>query len=256
MDFKQLKQIASLPEAELTAKLVELAQEILRIHDSGHGLSPFDWRNLQLSSDGSLSLTDVAETELTDEIRLNNLHDYAGIVYCAATGQKSAESMAWDAGRKIKQPVLREIVLTICGRNSSIEPLVEKLREPYVDEDSFFNGYTTVDEKEATEAYAKKQKIEAENARAAAILRAAPSRSPWYKGIGVFVLIALCVGGYRAYQSHKKMEREAAMQYFYQQRAEREIERENIRRLSKEVYGPKLLKELTGADTVVTTVDE
>lgn len=142
MDYKQLKQLYALSVTELTAKLVGLAQEILRCHDTGMGLDNFDWEDVTIVPDGSLRLENVAEEKLTSEIAQRNLIDYAAIVYCVSTGQKSAEAMTWDAGRKIKQPVLREIVLTICGRNSSIEPLLAKLREPYVDEETFFAGYT------------------------------------------------------------------------------------------------------------------
>jgi len=165
MDFEDIKRLSELPDNELTGKLVALFGIVTRYHDAGGGLSPFDWRNLQISEDGGLMLNDIVAGPLSEEVRLRNYNDYAAIIYCVCTQQKSAESMSWDAGRRIKQPVLREIVLTICGRNDSIDPLLLKLREPYVDEDSFFDDYTTVDEKEAFEAYKKAEEIKAEQDR-------------------------------------------------------------------------------------------
>lgn len=37
MKFTQLKQLSTLPETEMTAKFIRLAQEILRCHDAGLG---------------------------------------------------------------------------------------------------------------------------------------------------------------------------------------------------------------------------
>lgn len=205
MEFKQLKQLSALPQQELTAKLIGLFGEILGYHDSDKGMSPFDWRCLLVSDCGRLVLSGISETALTDDVRQRNYYDYAAVIYCVCTGQKSAESMSWDAGRRIKQPVLREIVLTFCGRNASIDPLIDKLREPYVDEDSFFNGYSTVDEKEASEAFAKSERIKWQNALDdAAHARPVPAGAPWYKGIGVFLLMAVCVGGYKAYKANER----------------------------------------------------
>ncbi len=124
MDFKSLKRLSELSENELTAKLIALFSVILEYHDRGKGVSPFSWRDLAAKEDGTLYLDNLTETDLTEDTRLRNYTDYAGIIYCVCANKKSAESMSWDGGRKIRYPVLREIVLTIGGRNDSIEPLI------------------------------------------------------------------------------------------------------------------------------------
>lgn len=199
MDFKSLKGLSELSENELTAKLIALFSVILEYHDRGKGVSPFSWRDLAAKEDGTLYLDNLTETDLTEDTRLRNYTDYAGIIYCVCANKKSAESMSWDGGRKIRYPVLREIVLTIGGRNDAIEPLITKLRQPYVDDDTFFNGYTTVDEKEANEHYAKSLQIQMQNYREEEeYKRSLLSRSPWYKGLGSALIIMLCIGGYKA----------------------------------------------------------
>ncbi len=201
MDFQDLKHLSEIPENELTAKLIALFGIITMHHDHGKGLAPFSWQNLVSEKDGSLCLINLTETNLTEDVRLRNYSDYAGIIYCICAKKKSAESMSWDGGRKIKQPVLREIVLTICGRNDSIEPLIVKLRQPYINEDTFFSNYTTVDEKEASENYAKSIHIRTQNIisdNEAEYERRQRALNPWYKGIGSFLLIGLCFYGYRA----------------------------------------------------------
>lgn len=214
MDFKEVKKLTELPDNELILKFVELFHEMTHLHDAGQGYDHIDWRNLSMSPNGELKLDDVTFLPVSDELRLRNYHDYAAIIYCVCTRQRSAESMSWDAGRKIKQPVLREIVLTICGRNDSIEPLLKKLQEPYINDDTFFKGYRTVDEKEAYEAYKKAEQIriqkEQDEARAKYAATYVPMvttpRKSWFERIGVFILMALCFGGYRACTASKKMQ--------------------------------------------------
>lgn len=203
MDFKSLKRLSELSENELTAKLIALFSVILNYHDRGKGVSPFSWRDLEAKEDGTLYLDNLTETDLTEDTRLRNYTDYAGIIYCVCANKKSAESMSWDGGRKIRYPVLREIVLTIGGRNDSIEPLIAKLRHPYVDDDTFFSNYTTVYEREATANYAKSLQIQMQNYREEEeYKRSLLSRSPWYKGLGSALIIMLCIGGYRACRSN------------------------------------------------------
>lgn len=231
MKFKQIKELSALSDEELTAKLVGLFRDVAAYHDAGKGMSHFDWNNLYADGSGALHLSGIDEIELTDDVLERNLRDYAGIIYCVSTQRKSSEAMSWDAGTKIKQPVLREIVLTLCSRNNSIEPLLKKLRQPYVDEEEFFYGYTTVDEKEATEAHIKAERIRFENALHNAANQSAPSRSKWYKGIGVLILMALCSGGYKAYRSMKEQEQAAANERIYQQMEEMRLHREIIRKM-------------------------
>lgn len=223
MDFKQIKELATLPDKELTARLIDLFGVVLQSHDYGKGLSAFDWQDLNMSEDGKLYLSGIEVCELDEEVRERNYKNYAEIIYCVSTKQKSAESMSWDAGRKIRQPVLREIVLTLCGRNASVAPLIDKLRQPYIGEECFFDGYTTVDEKDASEAFTKAERIRMQNERdsySQAVASSNSSGSPWSRGIGGLILIALCSGGYKAYQASEEQKRAVAFELLQKQEDE------------------------------------
>ena len=54
MEFKQIKELSTLPDEELTAKLVALFQDIAAYHDAGKGMSHFDWNNLYADGSGAL----------------------------------------------------------------------------------------------------------------------------------------------------------------------------------------------------------
>lgn len=166
-DTKLLNRFRRLPDEEQNRLVIEMYQtSILKVHRSLKIVDDFSWRDVTEEEDGHLTLQVKDSVRVYDsEGRQSNLTDFAGVIYSLATGSKTAESMAWDAGRKIKSPVLREIVLTLCGRNESIDPLMEKLAVPYRGEDDFFNGYTTVDEFEGIEDLRRRQRIE-EAARA------------------------------------------------------------------------------------------
>lgn len=216
METKDLKRLSLLPDEMLTPRLVALAQEILRYHDEDKGLASFSWEDVRVDADASLHLSGVDTVELTEDVRTQNLWDYAAIVYCIATGNKSAESMGWDAGEKIKQPVLREIVQTICGHNTSVEPLIAKLHQSYTGEDAFFSGYTTVEEKEAEDAYRKARDVEYENYRAenAQKLRAFSQNSSstsWAARIGYFILAGLIISGVKLCNRADKVAHDAAV---------------------------------------------
>lgn len=216
METKDLKRLSLLPDEMLTPRLVALAQEILRYHDEDKGLASFSREDVRVDADASLHLSGVDTVELTEDVRTQNLWDYAAIVYCIATGNKSAESMGWDAGEKIKQPVLREIVQTICGHNTSVEPLIAKLHQPYTGEDAFFSGYTTVEEKEAEDARRKARDVEYENYRAenAQKLRAFSQNSSstsWAARIGYFILAGLIISGVKLCNRADKVAHDAAV---------------------------------------------
>lgn len=217
METKDLKRLSLLPYAMLTPRLVALAQEILRYQDEDKGLASFSWEDVRVDADASLHLSGVDTVEFTEDVRTQNLWDYAAIVYCIATGNKSAESMGWDAGEKIKQPVLREIVQTICGHNTSVEPLIAKLHQPYTGEDAFFSGYTTVEGKEAEDAYRKARDAEYENYRAEneerirKPLQNSPSTS-WGAKIGFFILAGLIISGVKLCNRADKAAHDAAVE--------------------------------------------
>lgn len=219
MEGKELlKYFKKLPEHQQNKILVEAYKQIAILHDKGESFDSFTWRNCSLENDKLTIVADV-DNYLNEEALQRNRLDYAGVVYCLVTGRSSAESMGWDAGRKIDSAVLREIVLTICGRNNSVGPLIEKLKQPYTDEESFFDGYSTVDEKEAADAYKKQQHIEQENQKAEQAERAKeifsnspyqqfPVYKPWYTKWWYFLIIFLIVGGVRACKQSKKIERQ------------------------------------------------
>ncbi len=217
MEFQDLKQLSELPEEELTGKIIKLFGIIQEYHDRRKGLAPFSWQDLETNPDGTLYLKNLTETDLTRDVCLRNYTDFAGIIYCICAKEMSPKSMSRDADRKIKQPVLREIVLTFCWRNIIIN-LIPKLRQPYVDKDTFFSDYTSVDQKEAAEKEEAAKKKEA--AQKEAKSRKAnkwnfhlfdreknyeyghTTLTPWYRNCGTAILIMLCIGGYRACRSH------------------------------------------------------
>ena len=159
---------------------------------------------MEVAPNGRLFINWCGEKELDDDVRARNHRDYAGVVYCVATGRKSAESMQWDAERTVRQPVLREIVLTLCGRNDSEIPLLRKLCDPYVDEATFFADYLTVDEKEEWDDREQREKYrreeEAERLHKeffdrATSIRLYPAPTPWYvhmlRYLGAAIFMAL-----------------------------------------------------------------
>ena len=201
-DTKLLNRFRRLPEEEQNRRVIEMYQtSILKAHRSLKVVDDFSWRDVTEEEDGRLTLhvKDSARV-YNSEYRLSNLTDFAGVIYSLATGSKTAESMAWDAGRKIKSPVLREIVLTLCGRNESIDPLMEKLAAPYRGEDDFFNDYTTVDEFEGIQDLRRRQRIEeaarAEECRYANRSKAnlfIPSNRHWTSRWGWKLLLVLLI---------------------------------------------------------------
>ena len=201
-----LKRFASMPVEVQNKIMVEAFGQIDRLRREGLAYAPFTWRDCELR-DGALVI-DAPTRQAAGgvEYEERNLKDYAGIIYCLATGKNIPESMGWDADKKVKSAVLREIVLTLCGRNNSVVPLLRKLREPYVDEDTFFDNYETVDEKDAREAYEHARSYERARMEDKAMYdmykrerkaaRASAAKS-WGRNIGIFFLMALCFGGYR-----------------------------------------------------------
>lgn len=209
-----LKYFKGLPEQEQNKILLNAYNQIAALHDSSKSFDSFSWRGCTLEND-HLTIHAAVDDYFNDESRQRNILDYAGVIYCLTTGNRSAESMSWDAGRKIRSNVLREIVLTICGRNDSMEPLMEKLRQTYVDEDTFFNNYTTVDEKEGREAAEKQRRIDAQNRDSETAFQIpvhnhtglTSTIKPWFERIGIVIIFVLCVGGYKACRAGKEIGR-------------------------------------------------
>lgn len=159
------------------------------LHDIGLTARSFSWESVVLASGSEPVLNVSAEGLLTEQGRLRNLHDYAALIYCLECQCPDADNMGYDAGRKIRDEVLREIVLTLCGRNDSIAPLLKKLGRCYHGEEDFFDGYVTVDEKEGLDAYRKEQAGRA--IRTGMYSPVKPYRKSWCRNWGKYFLIAL-----------------------------------------------------------------
>lgn len=242
MEGKELlKRFIELTEHQQNKILVDAYKQIDSLHKSGKSFDSFTWRDCRLEND-ELTIAAGVDNYFNEESLQRNLVDYAGVVYCLATGRTSAESMSWDGGRKIESAVLREVVLTICGRNYSVKPLIEKLKHPYTDEDSFFEGYSTVDEKEAAEAYKKQQEIDRENRieegneRNREFFSNQPSYTsspkPWYTKWWYFLILFLLIGGARACKYSKSSSHRQAVQH-HQSLSERDRQ---IRQQVKDIH--------------------
>ena len=196
MEKNDLILLGKLPDDTLTSIFVELYSSVQRVHDRGWGFVTFGWQDIKVGAHGKLSMDDVDTVSFTETVASDNRREFAALIYCVATGKTFADGMS-DAGQRIRQPVLREIVLTFCGRNNSVAPLLEKLRHPYIDEETFFDGYTSVDEKEASEAYAEKVRMEEEQQKRSqyqVVTQSQQSNSSghkWYYYLGVVFMISL-----------------------------------------------------------------
>lgn len=190
--------------------IIESFRQIADTHTLGLSLDHFTWRDCSIE-DGKLRFNVGRNNHLTPVTEERNLTDYAAVIYCLATGNNSSEAMGWDAGRKIDSAVLREIVLTLSGRNYSTQPLLAKLMQPYIDEDTFFSGYYTVDEKEAFEAYERQCRIDdgrrqdearavyEENSKKAREIAAKSYGSDaWWTKWWYLLLVVVIVGGVKA----------------------------------------------------------
>lgn len=198
MIFTELKKITELPNQELTGKLVTLFGQVLRCHDAGKGLISFSWRDVQLMADGTLHIV-TGETPLTEEIGRQNYHDFAKVVYYICTQKEDDVSMNRYKASWIEQPVLREIVKTFCSSRCCVTPLIAKLREPYVDDDTFFRDYIPSDERETHEGFGRKEpQSESTPPPVNVCTMAYQQQTPWYarwpyRFLLFFVVVDVCV---------------------------------------------------------------
>ena len=160
--FELSRKFRKMDAEQQTSLIVGMYREyIMKAHRRLEILADFTWRDVTLDPGKRLVLSAPTSGKLfSEQERDNNLIDFAGVIYCLATGETSSESMGWDAGRRIEAPVLREIVLTICGRNEEAGPLLERLERGYVDADDFFDGYTTVDELDGIRELWRRRRVE------------------------------------------------------------------------------------------------
>lgn len=66
-------------------------------------------------------------------------------IYCLDTSSRSAEAIRWDASRKMKNPVLREVVMTLLGLNDSRGQMLENIAQMRVSAKEFFHDYYSAD---------------------------------------------------------------------------------------------------------------
>ena len=96
-----LKYYKTLPEHQQTKILVDAYRQIASLHQTGQSYDSFTWRECSLEGD-ELKIQASVDDYFNEESLQRNLRDYAGVIYCLVTGRTSAESMSWDAGRKIQ----------------------------------------------------------------------------------------------------------------------------------------------------------
>lgn len=222
MQGKELLQhFKRLSDQDQNRILINAYQQVAALHDNGKSFDSFDWRDCSLE-EGIFQINAKVDDYFDDESFIRNLLDYAKVIYCLTTGNTSAESMSVDAGRKIDSDVLREIVLTISRHSDSMEPLLQKLRQPYVDEETFFSGYTTADEKEEREA-AERQRYEEE---LSLTQDHDDSRKRWRARIIMLILMVICIGSYRGYKAHKEAQQRMVEQHYYELREQQRQIRE------------------------------
>ena len=71
--------------------------------------------------------------------------EMAEYIYCLDISSRSAEAIRWDASRKIRNPVLREVVMTLLGLNDSRGQMLENIAQMRVSAKEFFHDYYSAD---------------------------------------------------------------------------------------------------------------
>lgn len=71
--------------------------------------------------------------------------EMAEYIYCLDISSRSAEAIQWDAGRKMRNPVLREVVMTLMGLNDSRGQMLENIAQMRVSAKEFFHDYYSAD---------------------------------------------------------------------------------------------------------------
>lgn len=121
---KQLLMIFADSDAEANrARVFELFCQIAIAHSVELGWNHFCLDDIKIYEDGSIMFARKPVCNLSDALRRANYKDFAGLVLCLATGRHRAGRNLIRAGRKVKDPVLREIILTLGGQD---EPGLER----------------------------------------------------------------------------------------------------------------------------------
>lgn len=75
--------------------------------------------------------------------------EMAEYIYCLDISSRSAEAIRWDASRKMRNPVLREVVMTLLGLNDSRGQMLENIAQMRVSAKEFFHDYYSADMEQA-----------------------------------------------------------------------------------------------------------
>lgn len=112
--------------------------------------------------------------------------EMAEYIYCLDTSSRSAEAIRWDASRKMRNPVLREVVMTLLGLNDSRGQMLENIAQMRVSVKEFFHDYYSADMEQERIKVIEKINREREQGKARADTRfptmSVPTYSPWKTG--------------------------------------------------------------------------
>lgn len=123
--------------------------------------------------------------------------EMAEYIYCLDISSRSAEAIQWDAGRKMRNPVLREVVMTLMGLNDSRGQMLENIAQMRVSAKEFFHDYYSADMEQARIKVIGEINREREQRKAQDDTRfptmSVPTYSPWKTG---FLRVGYAVLGF------------------------------------------------------------
>lgn len=123
--------------------------------------------------------------------------EMAECIYCLDISSRSAEAIQWDAGRKMRNPVLREVVMTLMGLNDSRGQMLENIAQMRVSAKEFFHDYYSADMEQARIKVIGEINREREQRKAQDDTRfptmSVPTYSPWKTG---FLRVGYAVLGF------------------------------------------------------------
>lgn len=123
--------------------------------------------------------------------------EMAEYIYCLDISSRSAEAIQWDAGRKMRNPVLREVVMTLMGLNDSRGQMLENIAQMRVSAEEFFHDYYSADMEQARIKVIGEINREREQRKAQDDTRfptmSVPTYSPWKTG---FLRVGYAVLGF------------------------------------------------------------
>lgn len=112
--------------------------------------------------------------------------EMAEYIYCLDISSRSAEAIQWDAGRKMRNPVLREVVMTLMGLNDSRGQMLENIAQMRVSAKEFFHDYYSADMEQARIKVIGEINREREQRKVQADVRfptmSVPTYNPWKTG--------------------------------------------------------------------------